>query len=94
MHAYKFIGTEVIIPVSHVEKEKTGREDNNEDNINDPKELIIVHGALSVSHRHLFRPWWFNKPQPKEKDGVNQKQVFWCHLILINLMMFLLRMKV
>ena len=55
MHAYKFIRTEVIIPVSHIKKEKTGREDNNEDNINDPEELIIVHGALPVSHRHLSR---------------------------------------
>lgn len=55
MYAENFIGTEVIIPVSHIEKEKTGREDNNEDNIYYPEKLIIVHGALSVSHRHLSR---------------------------------------
>ena len=55
MYAENFIGTEVIIPVSHIEKEKTGREDNNEDNIYDPEELIVIHGALSVSHSHLSR---------------------------------------
>ena len=65
MHAKHFLVAEVIIPVSNIEKEKAGREDNNQDNIYNPEELIIVHGALPVSHRHLSRFRWFDKPKSR-----------------------------
>ena len=65
MHAEYFLVTGVIIPVSHIEKEKTGREDNNEDNVYNPEELVIVHGTLPVSHRHLSRFRWFDKPKSR-----------------------------
>ena len=65
MHAEHFLVTEVIIPVSNIEKEKAGREDNNQDNIYNPEELIIIHGTLPVSHCHLSRFRWFDKPKSR-----------------------------